>query len=351
MRIPDCVLLLAVLGACPLPAQRSQVLPDRYGGVWAGNNGTGTALGTPKGIVQTLYPAPFAAPQTLIFSVGFRRNGSAVDYAPFSADMEVVVSSSAASLQTLSATFAANLGPDATAFLPRQVVNVPAFPANSSPGGFLDFPVVQPFVFGAAGPNLLVQVKCFAPTWTSIPFRVDRCFAYPTSGNAISFGAGCGAAKAGSTAAGSYMPGTAFELTLAGAPAGQPALALIAADLWGFLGVPLPLDLSFAGMTGCLLLVPPALSASTVPDAAGAARLGLQVPNDPWVAELAVGAQWLYGDPAAPGPLKLLLSDARALRFGPIPCQTRYVYDLFDETKTTGSLQAGGPVARFRVAP
>ena len=63
------------------------------------------------------------------------------------------------------------------------------------------------------------------------------------------------------------------------------------------------------------------------------------------------GFQWLYADPNSGNPVGFLTSNGRFVRLGPRTCPNRYVYDLFDETVPTGTLQAGGPIARVAAIP
>jgi hypothetical protein len=281
-----------------------------------------------------------------VLGVGFRRTAGITDYAGLTLDLEILLSSTTATLATLSSTFAANLGNDAAVVFPRQMINIPARAANSGPGDFIMFPTSAPWAFN--GPNFLVQIKAFAPTWSSTGYRCDRCFA-ATTGESISFGRGCGAGTAAST--GAYAPGATFNITLAAAAPNQPALSFLGFDLQNFGGVPFPLDLTALGMTGCVLLVPPAFPGVSLTDGSGAASLAVPVPNDASLSNVAMGFQWIYADPNSGNPVGFLTSNGRFVRLGPRTCPNRYVYDLFDETVPTGTLQAGGPIARVAAIP
>ena len=338
--------LLPALLAGSAAAQVPTVLPTGLERVWAGNNGTGTGYATQNGISQNLYLAPFVL-GTPISGIGFRRTATTSDYVAVTVDFEVTLSSTAADLTTLSATFANNLGADATVVFPRQLINVPARLANSSPTDF--FPVMNtvPWLFNL-GPNLLIQCKSYG-TGNVNTWRMDRCFERTTAGEAVSWGRACSAATVGSTSsAPAYMPGASLSFTLAGAAASQAALAFLGFDLSSAFGVvPLPLDLGVAGMTGCTLLVPPTVVLPGATDATGAAALPLAIPNDPTLSAAGFGMQWFYFDPNAGNPLGMLSTQGRLFRVGPLVCPNRYVWNLSNVAATTGSLQAGGPVVQI----
>lgn len=337
---------LKLLAALPLLvpaafAQTSHALPlPQYATTWGGNNGTGTVFGGTKGIAQTLFIAPFATNRKVV-SVGFRRTAGTTDYAGLTLDLDVLLSSTTATLATLSSTFASNLGADATTVVPRMVYNIPARAATSSPSDWVDLPANAPWVFN--GPNLIVQVKAYAGSWSSTGYRTDRIFERTGAGESIAYGIGCGPATA--TTSGSYSQGGSITFSLASAPASQPAQLMVGFDLTKWLVLPLPFDLTVLGMTNCWLLTPPDLGFGTVTTATGTATFTVPVPSTGF-ANVSVGAQWLYADPSAT-PTPLRTTNARQITIGPIIAANRYVYDLFDETSATGTLQAGGPTARL----
>ncbi len=334
----------SLLGA--LPAQTSRVLPAGYETVWAGNNGTGVGYATQNGISQNLYIAPFSS-GTSVVEVGFRRTATTADFAGVTVDFEVGLSSTTADLTTLSSTFASNLGADATVVFPRRLVNVPARAANSSPLDWVSLPIT-PWVFN--GPNFLIECKSYG-TGSVNGWRMDRCFERTTAGEAISWGTACSTAAVNSTSSTpAYMPGSTVTFTLANATASQPAFALLGFDLTSLLGaIPLPLDLTPWGVTGCTLLVDMTASIATTTDAAGGASLSFALPSA-GVTGLGFGVQWMYVDPSA-SPLPLRSTVGRLVHVGPLVCANRYVYSLSNVGAATGTLQAGGPIARVRTIP
>jgi hypothetical protein len=78
--------------------------------------------------------------------------------------------------------------------------------------------------------------------------------------------------------------------------------------------------------------------------------LPLSIPNDSSLSNRALGLQWLHGDPSI-NPVPFATTNGRLVTIGPVVCTNRYVYDLFDDTKTTGTLQAGGPIMQLVTLP
>lgn len=338
-------LFAAFLLLVPLAAQTKRTLPPAFDRIWGGNNGTGTVFGGTKGISQNLYEGWVPAPG-LVMGVGFRRTAGITDYAGFTLDFEIVLSDTTATSATLSATFANNLGTNTTAVLPRQMINVPARDRNSPPSAWIEFMSATPWLF--QGPNLLIQTKAFATTWTVTGHRPDRTFA-STGGEALNFGSNCGAATISSTTTGSYLPGSSLSLTLAGAPAVVPSILLLGVDLTTMGAIPLPLDLGVIGMTNCLLHVAPVVNFPATTDSAGAASMTFGIPAG--TPSFPLAFEWFYVDPSAPRAFAMSATNGRYVQIGPRVPGHRYVWDLFDETALTGSLQDGGPVVRVVSVP
>ena len=300
---------LALLGA--VPAQVNHTLPPIFDRIWGGNNGTGTAYGGTKGISQNLYENWLNNP-SFVFGIGFRRTATTADYPAFSLDFEIVLSETTATWATLSSTFAANLGTNVTAVLPRQIINIPAKDKNTPPQDFISFPITTPWFY--QGPALLIQTKAFAAVWASTWFRPDRTFASATSGEAINWGGNCGSATITSTATGSYLSGSGFSVTLGGAPSTQPSVLMLGTDLTVYGGLPLPLDLTLVNMPGCLLHVAPLLSFNALTDAAGAANLNFSIPAG--TPSFPLAFEWFYGDPTAPRPVTVSGTNGRYMPSG-----------------------------------
>ncbi len=344
MKLPALVLAAFALAGTAL-AQLPAVLPAGNDLTFAGNNGTGVGYAANKGISQNLYIAPFAP--LFISAVGFRRTATTSDFAAQSIDFEITLSSTTADLTTLSATFANNLGADQAVTFPRTLVSVPAAAANLSPNDFVVMPGQAPWLFGTAGPNLLVQCKSYGPGTNVNAWRMDRCFERTTSGEAISWGRSCSTATiTSSSTTPSYLPGSTLTFSLASAAPNQLAFAAFGFDQTNAGGLPLPADLGPFGMTGCTLLVSLDAMFQTITDAAGAASIQLPIPSSSGLSGLGFGMQWIHGDPNAGNPLGLVSTAGRLFHVGPLICANRYAYNLSNEASATGTLQAGGPVVK-----
>lgn len=96
-----------------------------------------------------------------------------------------------------------------------------------------------------------------------------------------------------------------FALALAGALPGAAGAALLGASRSAFGPIPLPLDLSFAGLPGCHLRTSILLALGALAGSGGAVAFPLPIPNDPALAGAALTAQWLLVDGAAAGGIRL----------------------------------------------
>ncbi|MBK8975818.1 MAG: hypothetical protein IPM29_07815 [Planctomycetes bacterium] len=332
-------------------AQTLVTLPIEYERAWG--RGSSSLLGGSSTRTQMIFAQPFQL-GTAVSGVGFRPTAATADRAGFTVDIEIQMSSTANAPGALSSTFASNVGSDVVVSLPRQVVNVPAMPANRGTGLFATFPFAQPFLFGTNGnPNINVDAFVYGRS-AGASWSTDRAFA-AVSGRVATAGVGCGTATVNSTSVGgTYVVGSTVTLSIANAPASSPALLVPSVDMSEFLpGLPLPFDLArIGGGAGCELLVNPALGGiPLMTDATGAASLALTVP--PGVARVGTGWQWIYVVPAGPGnPLGLETTANRAIWFGPevVVPGAQYVWDLSNVNATTGNSTTDScPIVQFRL--
>ncbi|MBK8980237.1 MAG: hypothetical protein IPM29_30415 [Planctomycetes bacterium] len=345
---PTRSLLVALLAQGAIVAQTDLVAPARFAGVWGGNNGSGASVAAAAGRTQQLYVAPLPA-GVIVTAIAFRRAAGTIDHAAFQVETEIAMADTAATPGSLSTLFAANVTPSLGTVVARRTFSIAPQPAQSSPAGWIAFPASQPFAF--RGPNALLDVTCHASTRTSPVLRLDRCFASPY-GEGVTFGRGCGSATIDSRSAGGYLPTDGVTVSLARAPARQPAFLLAGLDLVDWNATPLPFDLGNVGtQPGCALLVAPIARATVSTDANGAALVPFVVPAVPTLADAAVVFQWLYVDPASARPLALSTTPAELVRIGPRSCpDNAYVY-AFTPGALTGTVQAGGPIVRFTTRP
>jgi hypothetical protein len=319
-------------------AQSTMVLPAEYDLAWG--RGSTAALAGNTTRTQLFFVSPFA-PGSVLTGFGLRAAPTTVDRASFTADIEVRVSSTAAVPGSLSTTWTNNVGNDEVVVLPRQVVTIPAMPANRGTGSFAEITFAVPFVFGTNGNtnlciDLLVYGRSTGATWST-----DRAFA-ATGGRVITAGIGCGAGTIGSTSTGgTYVSGATVTVTLANAPASSLALLLPSFDQKEFSpGVPLPFSLApFGTAPGCDLLVNPSLgSLAFVTDVAGAASSQLTIPGG--FGQFGLGWQWVYSvPPTLANPIGFETTANRAMWLGPevvLPA-AQYAWNLSSVTSATAT--------------
>lgn len=137
----------------------------------------------------------------------------------------------------------------------------------------------------------------------------------------LTFGARTCVGSAGAPrirATGSTEVGQHYSVQLEHGPAAQPAILVTgrSTSTWGSL--PLPLDLSALGAgSGCKLFNSGEIATLVATDAAGSARVGIQVPEAPALVGRTLFHSWLLTDPAAPeNRIGLTSSDAAAAVLG-----------------------------------
>jgi hypothetical protein len=347
MRVSTLSLLVLSL---PLAAQRDLVLPAEYDLAWG--RGSSAALGGSSTRTQMIFAQPFAR-NTLVLGVGLRPTASTTDAAPFTADVEVRMSSTASTPGSLSTTFANNVGSDVVVAFPRQMLNVPAMPANRSTGRFAQIMFPAPFVFGTnANPNVNVDLLVYGRS-TGASWSTDRGFA-TASGRAATAGRGCGAGTVSSTSTGgTYVAGATITVSLANATPSSSAILAPSLNMRELApGVLLPFDLAALGAgTGCQLLVNPFLAVPVPTSATGAAALSFTVPTG--VGRIGTGWQWLYHvPPSGTNPLGLETTANRAIWIGPevIVPSAQYVWDLSNVNNATGNATTDSvPIVWFRL--
>ncbi|MBL8723144.1 MAG: hypothetical protein JNK49_03820 [Planctomycetes bacterium] len=346
------LILTAVLAStAALAAQMppTLTLPAEYDLAWG--RGSSAGLGSNSTRTQHIFAAPFPI-GTPVFGVGFRPTAGTVDRASFTADIEIQISSTAMVPGALSTTFASNIGTDMMVAFPRQVITIPAMPANRGTGTFAEVRFPVPFIFGTNNEtNINVDLFVFSRS-TGASWSTDRAFA-AANGRAATAGIGCGGtATINSTSTGgTYVAGATVGVTLAAAPPLALAFLLPSFNQKNYNGMPLPFDLSLVGADpGCALLVDPALGPSTfVADAVGAASSSFTVP--PGYGRFGLGWQWLYLIAATPtNPLGLAATASRTTWIGPevVTPGAQYVWDLSNVNAVTGNATTNSvPIVEF----
>lgn len=135
-----------------------------------------------------------------------------------------------------------------------------------------------------------------------------RLFCGANPGSAALYGTGCsGAARRVVHIGANGVPtlGLSFDLLLASAAFNAPTLLFVGGSdqLWG--SIPLPLDLSFLGMSGCRVLAEGAVILPINADGAGRARVTVGVPNTTALLGNPLFAQWFVTESGA-NPLNLI---------------------------------------------
>jgi hypothetical protein len=284
-----------------------------------------------------IFASPFPL-GTMVLGFGLRATAATADRAAFTADIEVRASSTPNAPGALSATFASNVGSDEVVVLPRQIVNIPAMPANRSTGLFATIPFAVPFTYGTnsntnINVDLLVYGRSAGASWST-----DRCFT-ATTGRAANAGIGCGSATISSTTAGgTYVNGSTTSFTLAAASPSSIAWLMPSVDLKELVpGLLLPFSLSTIGAgAACDLMVNPITLIPAATSGTGAASVSFPIN----FSTLGTGWQWLYlVPPSGTNPLGLESTAVRSVFYGPEVCTGigQYVWDLSNVNNATGN--------------
>ena len=159
--------------------------------------------------------------------------------------------------------------------------------------------------------------SCSGSGWTigGDLLMTNALFSVAKGGAFAPFGTGCaGALGIPELSSGAVRPtpGASFSLQIDKLPSGAAFIVLgFANDLWG--PFTLPYDLGSVGMTGCDLLIAPAVTAAIA--GSPSATLPLQIPNDPGLIGGYVYAQGFVPDPSA-NSLGLSVSNGGRIRVG-----------------------------------
>jgi len=258
-----------------LPAQSAATtLPMGYEWI-EGSGNTDLPHGLIGGRYQQVWPTSHVSgPQVKILQgLAVRCDATAVALPAFGVECEWALSTTAATPDKLSTTFAANQGPAHTIVLARRQLAFPVWCARPflfnktlAPAGLL----WEARVFSAAGsPGTGLKMDGFGPAISLMP---------PKGKSA----AGCPAKPGGNpldlTAAFNSARPTTLTLTLKEALPLNPVVLFLGLDAARFGALPLPLDLAPFGMPGCRLFVDLLLPLSGVADAAGAFVQALPIP-------------------------------------------------------------------------
>jgi hypothetical protein len=158
------------------------------------------------------------------------------------------------------------------------------------------FPVVTP-IYTATGTNKINDIDIGVDPNAALLLFGDACAG---KGGALAQFQHAGAPKLGDPA---------FTFLLAGANASLPGILSIGVSRQMWLSVPLPIDLTPLGMTGCKLYGDQILAIPVATDAAGSIKLQVGVPSGPGWSGVHIVGQAIIADPGA-NPANLVASDA-----------------------------------------
>ncbi len=254
----------------------------------------------------------------LINQVAFRRdNDTAVtsgNYAAFSPNFQLSVSTSPRTTMTMSKTFAANIGTDV------QVVHTGSlnWPAQvKAPPGPTPFayaiPFTTPFLYVSPTGDILLDFAVTSPNNTNTSFFSD---ASPSGGGSVSrqLGPGCPSGVNLVSVFSNWGPGSTARILQYDGAGNVPSVLSIGSTSPTYGGVPLPFDLAPLGAPGCrvyhdnLLQIQGTMS-GTAGIYTGRWDFTFEIPNNPFLAGFQVRTQFInLADIGANNPMNLSVS-------------------------------------------
>ena len=305
MRQP-LALASSILASAALADVRAQAMPvvDPAPYRWiAADRETGFPFGHPerRSLHYLEVHDGLRGPPRTIRAIALRRSPLDSQRVPaFTAELSMRMSTATTTAATLAPAFAANHGPDLAEVLPQRLVSFPASAGAVGSPAVPEYPLPcdRPFGFAGNGP------LCFELTQVDHGNRVPTRFDLYQAGvgSTAALGAGCGGLVLGSR-----VDPDRVLLQAAGAPPQMPLSFLFGMSFDQSGGLPLPLDLTPIGATGCVLWLAPWFATSGMSDASG--RCELAVPTAGLAPGIWFGAQALVASPGV-NPLGLVTSNA-----------------------------------------
>lgn len=324
-------LLILPLLATTAFAQMTQVIPASLTNIdGPGSTSFPFGLSTPAR-VQTYFHSSETGilAAAAVQSLEVRANANAATSAKSSIDLQITLSTTPATLSTLSTTFAANHGSNAVVAYTRKLTNLAATPA-SNPGGYGGIWMLDaPFVYIAAQGNLMIDYD--VASQPSGAWTVDSPFT-STAATHLATGTGCNGLTAGSTGG---LLGLNLTYTVGGGP-GNGAAVLVFGPLF-------PAPVPFPGLPGCDVHVNPLVSLSVPLSASGTGSLPLTVPESAGLRGATLSAQFV-----APHTMGLAFSPARSVTFAAFSAAR--ITNTTSNTSPTGTVQLRSAiVVRFGI--
>lgn len=346
-------LFLCVAAQCPAQPQ-PVVLPDASLATQLGGNNNNIPFSWTPTRAQHIYenkdvglPGLFRALQ-LRPATGFGNPS----YGGQMIDLSLLLGETPVSSFSPSSSFAAN-NPNPIPVLPRTWVLMPLFRAESPSDWQVSIPFEKPFLWSGQN-NLCVEPVVWGNTNGNAIFTypldfvdsatkgfggcqvygdplaatgsvrrnrvpvIRLCFALTTEAAFTDYGTACaGSGGKPPLLFGVEAPriGATFTMGVRDTLANAPLLLLLGLSRGSFLGLPLPLDLSGAGLTLCSLNTSILLGIGAAADPAGKALQLLAVPNDPTLVGSLLYFQWIAVDAPA-NPAGLVTSQGAEIRLG-----------------------------------
>lgn len=347
-------MLLAVLLPGALAAQNTlfKVSPATFDKIEANGNNAFPFSGANKFSFQQIHDDLAGRPR-LVLGLAVRLGGG-VTCAARSMNLTLSLSTAAVTSRTATGTFASNHGPDLTTVLAQVAVQWPGSTSTPTPAPFdHSLPFAQtPFLYKGQG-SLCWEVRVHSNTQTAYVYH-DAFNSKASHVLQGPFGQGClatGAASSAQLSASLSLSGSAYQYSCnaISLSASQPAFWFIGIDAsqWGVL--PLPLDLTPLGATGCSLHTSVLLSFTGATDPSGAFSPSAPIPADPLLAGLPIYSQCGAIDLGRPLPLVLTNGYANAFPVtGTFPFPVCRIYGSGSDTALSGTYSLDSPlVTRF----
>ena len=264
--------VLAFASCLCAQAAHPLTVPELFTGTYA-SGGNLLPFARTKGFIQTWYDGSNLPIPTVVTALGWRTDTTASS-APLVHTLEIVLDNTPKDFFSLDKTFANNLSAAPTKFYALKTLNLPATSAVDPDQPSTWIPGDTPFVY--LGPHFLVQVD--VQTSASPGSNTYYADAYSMGSLTTTLHNQTETSCASSSLLSSDT-GSSFMLQFSGAVPSTPVTFLLGTDRQRLGGVPLPLDLTPFGLTGCVLAVAPQATVTVTADTIGSASLTV-----PWIA-------------------------------------------------------------------
>ncbi len=302
-------------------------VPRNFARVFSNSNIL-TPFGRTKYFGQTWYRGDSLPKVFPISQMGFRTGPNAT-YSATTVKIEIVLDNTKIAWGGLSTTFSANLTQSATTFYKLKNLSVPAVANNQDPvKPAVWIPGDQTMLF--LGTNLIVQTDIQTSTTPSSTGWNVEGYSMGSTPRIHSVGTSCGKSILSS----SYANGQ-YTLSVTGAPASAPVTFYVGLENQRPSGGgALPIDLTAAGMTKCLVQLEPLAAITVAANSSGNATLGASLPLP--ASAFAAFIQAAHPEQGA-NPANYVVTNMESALFGSAGT-SNYVYNW---TTFTGSAQYG----------